>query len=108
VEARGSLRPPTRGLTNEDLPAQLLLNKGDGTFKDISSSARIDRIAYSKGVAVADYDNDGWPDLFVSNLHGPNFLYHNNHDNAFTEMGLQAGVQSTTCGFATWFFDYDQ
>jgi tetratricopeptide (TPR) repeat protein len=94
-------------VANEDAPAQLFLNKGDGTFEDISSSARIDRIAFSKGVAAADYDNDGWPDLFVSNLHGPNFLYHNNHDNTFTEVALQSGVQSPTRGFATWFFDYD-
>jgi tetratricopeptide (TPR) repeat protein len=94
-------------VANEDSPAQLFLNKGDGTFEDISASAHMDRTAFSKGVAAADYDNDGWPDLFVSNLHGPNFLYHNNHDNTFTEVALQAGVQSPTRGFATWFFDYD-
>jgi tetratricopeptide (TPR) repeat protein len=94
-------------VANEDAPAQLFLNKGDGTFEDISASTGIDRIAFSKGVAAADYDNDGWPDLFVSNLNGPNFLYHNNHDNTFTEVALKAGVQSLTRGFATWFFDYD-
>lgn len=94
-------------VANEDAPAQLFLNKGDGTFEDISASAGVDRIMFSKGVAAADYDNDGWTDLFVSNLNGPNFLYHNNHDNTFTEVALQAGVQSPTHGFATWFFDYD-
>ena len=92
---------------NENGPAQLFLNKGDGTFQDISHSAGIDRIAFSKGVTAADYDNDGWPDLFVSNLTGRNFLYHNNHDNTFTEVAAQAGVQQPTQGFATWFFDYD-
>jgi tetratricopeptide (TPR) repeat protein len=92
---------------NEASPAQLFLNNGDGTFKDISHSAGIDKLAFSKGVTAADYDNDGYPDLFVSNLTGPNFLYHNNHDNTFTEVGESAGVQGPTRGFATWFFDYD-
>ena len=92
---------------NENGPAQLFLNKGNGTFQDISHSAGVDRIAFSKGVTAADYDNDGWPDLFVSNLTGRNFLYHNNHDNTFTEVATQAGVEQPTQGFATWFFDYD-
>jgi hypothetical protein len=92
---------------NENGPAQLFLNKGDGTFEDISASAGIDRVAFSKGVAAADYDNDGYPDLFVSNLTGNSFLYHNNHDNTFTEVAAQAGVRSTSRGFATWFFDFD-
>jgi tetratricopeptide (TPR) repeat protein len=92
---------------NEDGPAQLFLNKGDGTFEDISASAGIDRTAFSKGVAAADYDNDGYVDLYVSNAGGENFLYHNNHDNTFTEIGKKAGVQAGGRCFATWFFDYD-
>ncbi len=92
---------------NEDRPAQLFLNKGNGTFEDISDSADINQMMFSKGVAAADYDNDGYQDLYVSNLNGPNFLYHNNHDNTFTEVGVQAGVAGTGHGFATWFFDYD-
>jgi tetratricopeptide (TPR) repeat protein len=92
---------------NEDGPAQLFLNKGDGTFVDIAHAAGVDRTSLTKGVAAADYDNDGWPDLYVSNLTGPNFLYHNNHDGTFTEVGKAAGVGGTQTGFATWFFDYD-
>jgi hypothetical protein len=92
---------------NEDGPAQLFLNGGDGTFKDISKFAGIDRIAFSKGVTAADYDNDGYPDLYVSNLNGRNFLYHNNHDETFNEVAIQAGVPGPGRGFATWFFDYD-
>lgn len=92
---------------NEGAPAQLFLNNGDGTFKDISHSAGIDKVGFSKGVAAADYDNDGYADLFVSNLTGPNFLYHNNHDNTFTEVAEAAGVQGPVKGFAAWFFDYD-
>ena len=92
---------------NETGPAQLFLNNGDGSFKDISHAAGIGKVAFTKGVAAADYDNDGYADLFVSNLTGPNFLYHNNHDNTFTEVAESAGVQGPARGFATWFFDYD-
>lgn len=92
---------------NEDAPAQLFLNKGDGTFEDISRSAGVDRIMFSKGVAAADYDNDGYPDLYVSNLNGYGFLYHNNHNNTFTEVSEQAGARGPGHSFATWFFDYN-
>lgn len=61
----------------------------------------------SAKAAAADYDNDGYPDLYVSNLNGKNFLYHNNHDNTFTEVAGPAGVPGSGHGFATWFFDYD-
>ncbi len=91
-------------VANEDAPAQLFLNKGDGTFEDISQSAHVNRIMFSKGVASADYDNDGYPDIYVSNFNGNNFLYHNNHDNTFTEVSTQAGVPGSGRGFATWFF----
>jgi len=92
---------------NENAPSQLFRNKGDGTFEDISHAAGIDRTAYTKGVAAADYDNDGYVDYYVSNVNGENFLYHNNHDRTFTEVGRQAGVQAPWFSFATWFFDYD-
>jgi hypothetical protein len=92
---------------NENGPAQLFLNKGDGTFQDIAHAAGVDRIAYTKGVAAADYDNDGWVDLYVSNMNGDNFLYHNNHDNTFTEVAGPAGTPGAGRGFSTWFFDYD-
>jgi FG-GAP-like repeat/ASPIC and UnbV len=94
-------------VANEDGPAQLFLNQGDGTFVDVAHAAGVDRTGFSKGVAAADYDNDGWPDLYVSNLGGPNFLYHNNHDGTFTEVGKAAGVGAVQQGFSTWFFDYD-
>jgi tetratricopeptide (TPR) repeat protein len=91
----------------EESPAQLFLNKGDGTFVDIARPAGVGRIAFTKGVTAGDYDNDGWPDLYVSNIGGPNFLYHNNHDGTFTDLGKAAGVGAPSQGFATWFFDYD-
>jgi hypothetical protein len=92
---------------NENAPSQLFRNRGDGTFEDISHQAGIDQTAYTKGVTTADYDNDGYMDFYVSNIGGANFLYHNNHDLTFTEVGKQAGVQSPYFSFATWFFDYD-
>jgi hypothetical protein len=58
-------------------------------------------------VVAADYDNDGWPDLYVSNFQGENRLYHNNHDNTFTEVAHEAGVLGNGRGFAAYFFDYD-
>ena len=92
---------------SENGPAQLFLNKGDGTFVDIAKSAGVDKVSFAKAVVAADYDNDGYPDLYVSNVAGDNFLYHNNHNNTFTDVGRQAGVLGPWQSFATWFFDYD-
>jgi tetratricopeptide (TPR) repeat protein len=94
-------------LANENAPAQLFHNKGDGTFEEIGHAAGIDQTTFAKGVTAADYDHDGFMDVYVSNLQGKNFLYHNNGDLTFTEVGRQAGVQAPMFSFATWFFDYD-
>ena len=94
-------------IANENSPSQLFLNNGDGTFTDISHKAGIDRVAFSKGVVAGDYDNDGYPDFYVSNFNGENFLYHNNGDLTFTEVAARAGVQEPRMSFAAWFFDYD-
>jgi FG-GAP-like repeat/PPIC-type PPIASE domain/ASPIC and UnbV len=94
-------------IANEKGPSQLFHNRGDGTFEDISHAAGIDKTSFSKGVVAADYDRDGYVDFYVSNLGDANFLYHNNHDNTFTEIARQAGVQAPFQSFATWFFDYD-
>jgi FG-GAP-like repeat/ASPIC and UnbV/PPIC-type PPIASE domain len=92
---------------NEKGPSQLFHNNGDGTFKDISHTAGVDRIAFTKGVVAADFDNDGYVDFYVSNLNGNNFLYRNNHDGTFTDVAAEAGVQKPWQSFAVWFFDYD-
>jgi len=94
-------------VANEKAPALLFHNKGDGTFEEIGHAAGIAQIAYSKGVAAADYDGDGFMDFYVTNQNEFNFLYHNNGDLTFTEVGRQAGVQAPSYSFATWFFDYD-
>lgn len=71
----------------------LFRNRGDGTFEDVTVAARVfDRSSKSLGVAVFDYDNDGWPDLLVANDTQPNKLYRNQRNGRFEEIGLQAGV----------------
>ncbi|MBV9851723.1 MAG: CRTAC1 family protein [Armatimonadetes bacterium] len=72
---------------------RLFHNNGDGTFTDVSQRAGIDKLA-SKGMGAVwlDYDEDGWPDLFVTNDTKPNFLLHNNRDGTFTDKATLAGV----------------
>jgi hypothetical protein len=96
-------------IVNESGPAQLYLNKGSGKFDEIALLAGLegDGTSYSKAVVAADYDGDGYVDFYVSNLNGSNYLYHNNHNNTFTETAYKAGVLGTGKGFSTWFFDYD-
>jgi hypothetical protein len=72
----------------------LFHNKGDGTFEDVSKKAGVDDPNHYFGMQPvwADYDNDGWPDLYVANDSGPSYLYHNKHDGTFEEVGLLSGV----------------
>jgi len=72
----------------------LFHNKGDGTFEEVSKKAGVDdpHHYYGLGATWGDYDNDGWPDLYVANDAGPNFLYRNKHDGTFDDVGLLAGV----------------
>ena len=72
----------------------LFRNKGDGTFEDVSKKAGVDDPKHYFGMqgVWADYDNDGWPDLYVANDAGPNYLYHNKHDGTFEEVGLLSGA----------------
>jgi len=69
-------------------------NNGDGTFTDVSKKAKIDdpNGYYGLGVVWTDFDDDGWPDIFVANDATPNFAYRNNRDGTFTEMGLAIGL----------------
>src|SRR5438128_922688 len=87
--------------------AMLLRNNHDGTFTDVTAKAGVANERWGFGVAVGDYDNDGWPDIYVSN-YGKNRLYHNNHDGTFTDVAEKAGV--TLGGWSagrTW-GDYDR
>jgi len=72
----------------------LFHNRGDGTFEDASRKAGVSdpKHYYGMGVVWGDYDNDGWPDLYVADDAGPNYLYHNKHDGTFEEVGLMLGA----------------
>lgn len=75
------------------LPNLLFHNNGDGTFTDVSDSSGIIKyVGKGMGIAFADYDNDGFTDVFVSNDTFRNFLFHNNGDGTFTETGILSGV----------------
>ena len=70
----------------------LYRNQGDGTFADVTEAAGLTGEEWSMGVVFGDFDGDGWPDIFVANDAGPNFLYDNQGDGTFAEAGVATGV----------------
>jgi hypothetical protein len=72
----------------------LFHNRGDGTFEEVSKKAGVDDPDryYGLGAEWGDYDDDGWPDLYVANDSGPNYLYHNKHDGTFEDVSMLAGI----------------
>jgi len=78
----------------------LFRNRGDGTFEDVSKKAGVDDPNHYFGMqgVWADYDNDGWPDLYVANDAGPNYLYRNKHDGTFEDVGLISGAALSADG----------
>ena len=78
----------------------LFHNRGDGTFEDVSKKAGVDDPGTYLGMQGiwGDYDNDGWPDLYVTNDGGPNYLYHNKHDGTFEDVGLLSGAALSLTG----------
>ena len=104
--------------------SELYINNGDGTFQDIAEAAgvAISKVGVSvapvfvKGVTSGDYNNDGWPDLYVSTGGGnnitPNFLFRNDGVDAegqlrFTDVSAEAGLAERQSTFTTWFWDYN-
>ena len=80
-------------------PNILYRNNGDGTFTDVSDSSRVGHyVGKGMGIAFADYDNDGFTDVFISNDTFPNFLLHNNSDGTFKDVALEEGVAYTSDG----------
>ncbi len=86
---------------------RLYHNNGDGTFTDVTEKAGVRGHSYGMGVAVGDYDNDGRPDLYVTN-YGRNILYHNNGDGTFTDVTSKAGVSGGGWSVGACFVDYDR
>jgi hypothetical protein len=92
----------------ESTRSRLYHNRGDGTFEEVALKAGVANETYMcKGASWCDYDGDGYPDLYVSNYHGPNRLFHNNRDGTFTDVAPQLGVVEPRASGACWFWDYD-
>ncbi len=84
----------------------LYRNNRDGTFTDVTEKARVAAGGYGQGVAVGDYDGDGFPDLYVTQ-YGKSILYHNNGDGTFTDVTEKAGVAAPGWSSSAVWFDYD-
>ena len=93
---------------SEAFHSQLFRNEGNGRFVDVAVAAGVTNQRMAKGVSWGDYDNDGDPDLYVSNI-GLNRLYRNEGNGRFVDVAIELGVAGPPNGrsFATWFWDYD-
>lgn len=85
---------------------RLYHQKADGTFEDVTEKAGVAGTGYSTGVAIGDYDNDGYEDIFVAG-YGHNTLYHNNGDGTFTDVTASAGVAGSGWSTSAAWVDYD-
>ena len=91
---------------NTPLRNALYKNNRDGTFTDVTDKAGVAAGGYGQGVAVGDYDGDGFPDLYVTQ-YGRSILYHNNGDGTFTDVTEKAGVPAPGWSSSAVWFDYD-
>jgi hypothetical protein len=92
---------------NERYPAQLFENNGRGQFTDVAERAGVQNGELAKGCAWGDFNQDRWPDLYVSNYPGDNRLYRNNRDGTFTDVARELGVVKPYHSFPLWFWDFD-
>jgi hypothetical protein len=123
-DIRNLPQPGSAAFNYQGLPMEVPVSGGEsdflfhatasGGFEDVSEKAGVSNPDKRLGMGViwADYDNDGWPDLFVTNDMGPNFLYHNKHDGTFEDLGLVTGTALSAEGrsmgnMAGDFSDYD-
>lgn len=98
----------SKGEKPEELPYNhLYRNRGDGTFEDVSVKSHTDDHAYSMGASIGDYNNDGYPDIYVCN-YGANILYKNNGNGTFSNVTKKARVAGKNeCSIGAVWFDYD-
>jgi hypothetical protein len=85
----------------------LFHNRGDGTFENVTAKAGLTCVDMHIGATWGDFNDDGYPDLYVTCLYGPNHLYVNQGDGTFVDQAKELGVSGPLPSFAAWFFDYD-
>lgn len=100
-------RPLPGFKAEKPLSNALYRNNGDGTFTDVTRAARVEGSAYGMGVAIADFDNDGSPDIYLTNF-GPNQLYRNNGNGTFTDVTAKAGLSHSGWSASAAFLDFDR
>jgi hypothetical protein len=89
-------------------PNRLYRNRGNGTFEEVAARAGVGgKQSHCKGAAWIDYDNDGYPDLFLTYRESTPQLFHNNRNGTFTDVTQAMGITGPTRGFSCWAFDYD-
>jgi hypothetical protein len=89
-------------------PNRLYRNRGNGTFEEVAARAGVQgKNKVAKGAAWIDYDNDGYPDLFVTYVNSTPQLFHNNRNGTFTDVTTEMGIGGPQYGFSCWAFDYD-
>ena len=93
-------------IRGETAPGALYHNNHDGTFTDVTDKAGLRTSCFGMGGAIGDYDNDGWPDIYLTCL-GGNVLYHNNGDGTFTDVTAKAGVRDGRWSTGAAFGDYE-
>ncbi len=95
------------GSSRQAFANQLFRNEGDGTFRNVAAAAGVADEGFTKAVAFGDYDDDGYPDLYVSNFGERNRLYHNEGDGTFVDIAPLLGVTEPIQSFPTWWWDFD-
>ncbi len=95
------------GIFERSTPNRLFHNNGDGTFTNVSTEAGIDTLTPTIGACWGDYNNDGYPDLFVSSAMGRSKLFRNNGDGTFSDVSREAGFDNINIGTVAFWCDYD-
>ena len=93
---------------NENYPSQLFQNDGTGQFVDVALIAQVQNNGFTKGCSAGDFNDDGYPDIYVSNHGGKNRLFRNNRNGTFTDVAEDLQVTGPEMSLPVWFWDYNQ